>query len=73
MFDIEVYLLESLGGKKLFKSGQKQPHQCLDRFVICGAKVSWENILEHTKKKFMNVIMNSQIWGKQEYMVKNRT
>ena len=70
MFDIEVYLLESLGGKKLFKSGQKQPHQCLDRFVIRGAEVSGENILEHRKKKFINVTIKSQIWCKQEYVIK---
>lgn len=40
------YLLESLCWEKLFQSGQEQPHQRLDRFVIRGAKVSGENILK---------------------------
>lgn len=41
-----LYLLERLKRKELFKSGQKQPHQGAKWFIICGAKLFWENILK---------------------------
>lgn len=42
-----VYLLETLSRQEFFKSGQKQPHQSLNSFVVCGPKVSRKNILKH--------------------------